>query len=348
MSEFFCKVFCSRKWLPIVAFFLMIGCSRTEYIGFNQHEQGLYPRKIIWLQIAGLSPEHHVFSKLTDSFLDKKSIFETFICQGTTWGYSPYALRSQPYLEFQRQVTGKDLFNGDCKGYREPAIWSMFAKLNNYKLAFYESGNDKKQSVIQSLGCESKYLDPMFSIVETRDPKNTQMKPYSYTDQTKYESSAIFYDEMCKENGTCSSNFYYNSMGIYKKYLSAQNKYLYILRDFKFYNLLKNKKLTEAKEYYSMLEKTLSDLIKMVDLKDTLVLVTSASAIPIEFPLEGASWKAYQEKGANVLFKNESLMSPTYAIGARAENFCGSYKTTEILERILKQNNKFKIDFDIF
>ena len=108
-----------------------------------------------------------------------------------------------------------------------------------------------------------------------------------------------------------------------------------IVRDFSFERALAQNKIGKAREILLELD-SLHFNIKKVMLnkdKETLVLVTSTAARPIEFPNQGKQWKSYEKAGKNIIYKKPSLISSAWAWGSRAENFCGFYEESQIFSR---------------
>ena len=77
-----------------------------------------------------------------------------------------------------------------------------------------------------------------------------------------------------------------------------------------------------------------------------LVMVTGAESLPIEFPIQGKEWAAFDKTGKNVIYKNPSLMSPVLARGAMAENFCGIFDEAEMLKRTIYKPERKQFNWD--
>ena len=80
---------------------------------------------------------------------------------------------------------------------------------------------------------------------------------------------------------------------------------------------------------------------------DMLLLVTSAKSKGLEFPREGQSWNAFEREGVSLGYKNSRLISPVFAVGARAENFCGIYEQPDVFARIFSDPKKQGLEFTL-
>ena len=136
--------------------------------------------------------------------------------------------------------------------------------------------------------------------------------------------------------GSCFNNALENVTKVYESVKRSSPLSIFIVRDFSYLDSLKKRKITKAREILSQLEQILAYFLNESEQgKDTLVLVTSGEAYQLEFPAMGKKWAQYEKKGRNVLYKRSSLLAPIFASGARAENFCGIYEESEIINRMI-------------
>lgn len=80
---------------------------------------------------------------------------------------------------------------------------------------------------------------------------------------------------------------------------------------------------------------------------DTLVLLTTAHALELDFPKAGKEWSNYTQKSNYLNVKNSKLISTVFAYGARAENFCGMFDQSEVLTRIFSGSKQQGLEFSI-
>ncbi len=355
--------------IGLLSLFLLYSCTYTTPVGMREHRFGDQPRKIIWLQIAGLSSEHLIFNKLTDDPAAQDSVFEKFICHGQSFDFSAYGLRSNPHINFQMQLSGSENIEGQCSDVEKKPIWSYLNELKTYRLAIYESLINEQQSLKQYTACQEEqqgqYLDavalvrsgflPPVKILDPpidRENSSEEAEPtpeeenFSHLNKERIRNAGFYRDQSC-DLRNCTFPLLENVISLYERYLSKQNKYFLLVRDFRYLDLLNSGKVNEARDYHQQIEQLLRYLIDETNPYETLILVSSGAARPINFPRQGIEWRDYQNKGRGLFMANTSLIAPSYAIGARAENFCGYYHSADFLKRIFYNNRKLKFDFDI-
>ena len=69
------------------------GCSRVRTLNLKKHEYSRIPQKIIWIQVAGLRPEHLSMIKFARGEGEKRLSIEKSNCVGTLWNYNLFDLR---------------------------------------------------------------------------------------------------------------------------------------------------------------------------------------------------------------------------------------------------------------
>ena len=156
-----------------------------------------------------------------------------------------------------------------------------------------------------------------------------------------FEQGRIYYDKSCRKKD-CFSKLAYNAKSIWDRHFSSRNQTLFIIRDFAYLKALKDKNISKARQSLTEIDKLLSYFIKLNNKnKDEILIVVSGSeSRRFEFPRQGQDWASFDEKGHHVLYRRSGLISPVYAWGSRAENFCGIYDESEILKRFLLSPSK--------
>ena len=80
---------------------------------------------------------------------------------------------------------------------------------------------------------------------------------------------------------------------------------------------------------------------------DVLVLLSGAESLNVDFPRAGREWRSYVKKARYLRVINSKLLSPVFASGARAENFCGVYDQSQLLSRIFSGSKQQGLEFSI-
>ena len=91
----------------LVIFTLLSSCAQVTSLNLKKHEFGKLPTKIIWLQVAGLQPEHIAMLKFDYPDRDTKTAFENSLCIGSAWEYNLFDIRPSAKSGFLSQITGK-------------------------------------------------------------------------------------------------------------------------------------------------------------------------------------------------------------------------------------------------
>lgn len=111
---------------------------------------------------------------------------------------------------------------------------------------------------------------------------------------------------------------------------SVATKEFVLIRDYEYLHFLQKNQLKKAQIKLEEVDQLIKSFLGK---KNQLILVTSARPYQFQFPSQGSDWKNFEKKTKT---KNISLMAPVFAFGARAENFCGLYHDSSVLEKILK------------
>ena len=102
----------------LIFLLLVSGCSGSKYLNLKKHTFSQVPKKIIWIQIAGLSEEHIAMNRFNRSNSLELSALEKFTCLGKIWNYNLFDLRPDPSVGFLSQITGSKNFSTGCQNYR--------------------------------------------------------------------------------------------------------------------------------------------------------------------------------------------------------------------------------------
>lgn len=325
------------------------GCARVQTLNMQKQFYSERPNHIIWLQVAGLSEDLLPLIKFGSLDATIKTQFEQVSCVGKAWNYNLFELRPSADKSFHSQMVGSKNVKGDCTDFEHKSVWSYLKELG-YKVSILENGADTKETLERGKNCST---NQVFNFKEDRlyrmgpelmgDARffHFQESPEAL-DQTLLPG--IYYDRSCQK-GNCYSGLYNNFKTRWQLLLKNQSKTFFLLRDFKLMAALKKKDIVEAKEILLEIERVLSEVRKNKNI-DLLLLVTAAESQALDFPLQGKEWADFEQSGKNLFFKNSTLMSPVFAYGAMAENFCGFYENAEIMQRLLLKPERKIFNWD--
>ena len=321
------------KWvISVVILSLMWGCSKVKTINLEVHDFGTKPTRIIWFQVAGFAEEHLALLRFNLANESNKMSLEKMSCNGKMWNYNLEEIRPVPEIAFLTQLTGKKNIKQNCDDFALRPVWAYLSEMG-YVTGIFEAGIDASSSLLKGRDCvNNQFFNEDVTFWSMNKATGKQDKFFHYHDKESFEEGRVYYDQSCQQ-GACYSSISSNVMSIYKRFAAQNSKLLFIVRDFSYYNALKEQKVLEASEILFELEKTLSFFMQEID-RDTLVLWTSSAALNIEFPAKGKKWEGLIKKGQNLVFHQSALMSPVFAKGPSAENFCGIYSEAELIKRL--------------
>ena len=125
--------------------------------------------------------------------------------------------------------------------------------------------------------------------------------------------------------------------------LRYEKRYAFVIKDFSAEKYLKDKNYVKWNEWITQWNQVIAYLQNSVYSEETLILVTGVAPIPLSIPKAGQDLKTWLIKSTGASTLPRSSLGKTWAMGARAENFCGLYKTEDIVSRIFWQNNNKSI-----
>ena len=290
--------------LYIVIFFLAHSCASTKYLNRIPHKYGSSIRRVIWLQIAGIDREHIALTTFPDYQELKNSPWSKFQCTGQAWRFNLYKTTPSILSEMNSQLAGKKSMNGTCSDWKAPFVWKPL-KDKSVETVFIESFNDLKDSFF-SLSCSKEYHKSLNLM---------QITPLKIRGQ----------DSVCSKK-FCSLELREKAFRLLKELHENHDDYLFIIRDTSYANFLKNRKKAMVKNFLKEISLFLDYALYLAGQSfGTLVLVSSVH--PFMYDI---SKNTFSPRG--------QLISPLWAFGAKAENFCGSFESSDILERILTVN----------
>lgn len=324
---------------------LISSCAQVTSVNLKKHQFGQQPNKIIWFQIAGLSEEHIALLKFSNPNAESLTSFEEFMCYGKTWDYSIYKLRNESYSGFLSQLTGKKNIRNTCQDYEHKPVWRYLTQ-GNYKTGVIENLSSESESLQNYKQCKdaSNYTSGTV-FWKMHKPPQGYKNFFHMNEDTDFKTDEVYYDRSCK-SGECYSLFSDNVISTYERHFSNKRNFLFLIRDFRFLNSLKIKNIQKSKAVLSELDKTIRFFqSKTKRNNDMLFIVTSAEAKGTELPLSGKQWGQFEKNGKYIHYKNGKLMGAVFAVGARAENFCGIYNQSDLLTRIFSGPKQQGLEF---
>ncbi len=310
-------------------------CSRTQTLNLEPHRFGEKGRKIVWLQIAGLSEEHLAFLKFSREDLAQKIELEKFQCLGKMWSHNYFNLRPPPDRGFFSQMVGSRDVVGSCSDLKHKPIWKILEQVQ-FKVGIVENANSGQYSLGQYFSCSDKnsfFNDISFWKMMLKPPKDKLAKSFHYQENISFVPG-VFYDKSCQSE-KCFSSFLGNVRALWDAFAKIKEPSLFIVRDFSFYEALKLGSFEKAKQKLDEISKIVEFVRNHSEKNDTTILLTTSASLLFEFPKQGKSWANFIKKGKNIIFHKSSLLSSAWVSGPGAENFCGAYGESEVLKRIL-------------
>ena len=335
-----------HKILKLLLVFAVASCAQVTSLNLQKHQFGKIPTKIIWIQVAGLSKEHISMLKYSYPTRSYTTSFENSLCVGDAWEYNLFKLRPSAYEGFLSQMTGKKNIKNTCNDFDRKPIWSYLEK-QNYRTGIFEGEATSDNSLLKSKQCkdQSGYLSG--TTFWSMNKSTINAKTFHASDRKTYTKGQVYFDKSCK-SAECFSTLSQNVETTYQNFTKNAQNFLYIVRNFKFAELIRKNKVKAAKEELNQIEKILRFFQKEASKRnDTLVLLTSSETFEVDFPKVGKQWKAYEKNGAFLKSRNTKLISPVFASGARAENFCGIYDQSQVLARIFSGAKQQGLEFSI-
>ncbi len=313
-------------------FAFLMGCSKFETLNLERHLFNKVPENVIWFQIAGLDEEHLAMLRFNLKDNNSKSSFEEAACIGKAWSYNLYNLRPGPKASFQSQISSSKNIKGTCEDFKAPPFWSG-TEDEIYQYGIFELGATAEQSYVEYSNCaENEFNKELVVWSMLPPPKEKGVRLFS---EKNYQKGRFYFDSSCKKKGVCFSSLQANVQAVWSKFSESKGKKVFIIRDYSYLNLLLKKKILEAREVLSELEKIHSLFkLKLKSKNNTLFLVTSGSPRKFEFPKKGKDWSKFERTGRKIIYRSDSLLSLVMAEGSAAENFCGIFGENEIGKRI--------------
>ncbi len=310
---------------------MIFGCTSTKTINLQKHSFNDVPKNIIWLQIAGLSPEHLAMVRFSDS----TSELEKSTCLGNMWTYNSYKLRPSAYDSFLTQLTGKTNIKNTCEDFSYKPLWH-YLNDRGFKTGVLEVGATSDETLDRAFACRENNEFKNIMLFSMAKELRGGFKKLDLLDSTPFKTGEK-YQISCE---VCEQNLFPTMNSVMQRFQEGKGYKLFILRDFSYLKYIKNGDFKNAKYFLEELSKTYKTLRER---KETLILLSSSGMAKMDLPPAGAKWLEFEKSGKNATYKTDSLLSFVLADGAGSEKFCGIYSESDLLERILiDPSKKFK------
>lgn len=332
----------------ILLLIFIIGCSTSNTINLSNHVFNIQPEKIIWIQVPGLDEDHLALLKFSMPSNQNRISFENMTCTGKMWSYNLYDLRPNPDLATLSEITGKKNVKGTCDDFKIEPIWNYLEK-SGYHTAILESGIKESYSLDQEKKCAEVSRNFLSKTILWRMTEGQmESELFHFSESRQFSAGHIYYDKSCKKEN-CFSGLWNNSQSLFTQFVKNNNRYLYLIRDFSYFEALKEKKYTLAKDKLIEIDRVINYYLELAQFdNDMLVIVSTSSPLHLEFPIDGKGWAEFDKKGSQITAKNYNLTTDVFAKGARAENFCGIFEENQLFERMLISPKKQGLQLPFF
>lgn len=310
---------------------LSVGCAQVTSLNLTKHQFGVQPRKIIWLQVAGLTKEHIALLKYDYSVESKQTSFEKFLCYGNAWEYNLYDMRPSYDASFISQLTGKANTNNSCKDYDHKPVWDYLSK-QGYKAGMFRT--EKRFSSKQKTCSQEESFHKNLTSWNMNKVKGSAVKYFHLEKEEAYLKGETYFDTSCL-TGECFNSESKNIVATFERFMKNSKRGIYIVQDESYLEALRSNNFIKAKRKLSELDLAIRYFQNYVrQNNDALLLLSTVRPLDISFPEQGVDWDSYIKKGSKIRVEESELLADIFAIGARSENFCGIYNQSDILKRI--------------
>lgn len=327
----------------ILFFIFFTSCSQRQPLGTKDHLFGRKGKHIVWIQVAGLEPEHLSLLKFDKETASSKIAFEEMECVGSKWSFNLYDLRPGANKGFLAQILGSQNIKGECRDFDRKTVWDYFSE-QGYSVGVYEGPQVKRNSLLNFKDCPTDLKPLRNTYVWSQSQGKEGELTFHYQEGTGLSAPGVYYDKSCQANG-CFVPLKTNVQKIWKGFSDKNAKSFFTLRIFSLEKALKDKNLTRAKEILKDLDELVAYYTKEAKLRSILLVISSSGSLGLELPGAGPQWAEYVKKGRHVTYRKLRTQSPVWAYGEGSENFCGIYEEQEMLTRFLWMPERDLLNF---
>jgi len=340
-----------KVYFTCYLFILLIsfGCGSSAYLNTNRHKMSQAPKNIILSQVAGLGVTHLgalKFGLQSDQEID---FSESYSCSGVLWPQNFSTMRPKTFDAMNGQIFGSKSMDGSCQDFELIPFWDRYLTKDK-QVIILEIGSDKSTSLEGKLSCEGKNILEKVTLLKMNSGKEGSGEYFDYKKRGAFKPG-VFFDRNCAlgNNKKCQSTAFENIRYVFENGFVKNKNVIFLIRDFNYQKLLKKRKFKAAFTYLQALFSALQVENFQGNIpRDLLTLVLGSSSSEIEFPKSATDWNSLIEGRSLSLFRYSGLQSLSLARGASAENFCGSFFDSEVVERIFFHAERKKSVTDFF
>lgn len=325
-----------QKIIVVSILFYIVSCARTKTINLKSHSFNSTPAGIIHLIIPGLSEEQFLF--MDEKFVSGGKSLEVnrFSCFGSIWSHNLTEISMDMNTSVISQMTGVPVSEKKCDVYQSIPIWSKL-KPFAYKSAYIEYGDSVYDEATK---CNKDFFNDIavFSSVKNSRKKET----FHYQENVGVKNGERLFDRSC-QTSECFSSLENNFYKIWEELKKSKNKYV-MMTDYTLINLIKKNRKKDFLEYMKNLNIFIAKTFDEIVDEEQNVLFILSGANSMKPVLRGSK----RRSSLNLRRFERSMVSPVWANGPQAENFCGTYSSYDIFNRFFWQSNELEIPFKEF
>lgn len=335
------------KFITISIFALVIfSCTQTTTINLKKTSFNQAPKKIIWLQLAGLDEDLISYLSYKDHEI-KKNSFENFTCFGMHWESNLFELYPPSSHVMRTLITGKENINGSCEDFSKKPFWMYLDNdgKSPYQVVVIEKSTDFQTSLLQAGSCDNKngyWQIPFLIKFDDFHKKQFSEGAFSVLQRERFKEKGVYYDSSCM--GDKCHNSLLNSLSyVVDELVRYKKNSILIVRDFSGEKLIKGKKIADWGKWLFEWNQAILYIQNTMLTSETLLLVTGVAPQLIRLPQPGQDMQKWLSNLNPTQLKDRSVYAKTWAVGARAENFCGMYKAEDHVTRLLWESEEKSI-----
>jgi hypothetical protein len=126
-----------------------------------------------------------------------------------------------------------------------------------------------------------------------------------------------------------------NVSKVWSAYKKSFSKTFFVIRHSAFKEKLLKKDILGARESLQEVISILNFYMPKAIAGEVSLVLTSGSTRSFEFPSSGKQWSKFEKTGSKVVYRRSNLLAKAWSIGPGAENFCGTFESSNILRRFI-------------
>ncbi len=310
-------------FLRALIFFFLFSCSQTIELGGNKHKVGKVPENIFWIQVPGFSQEHLALLKFTDWNPSKGEAFSSFSCLGSFWDYTLFEMRPSVSHGLNSQMSGTSFDGLNCQSFSSDPFYQKSKYVNHDKIII-EEGFSSQDSIITSLKCKSSsWLSNLVYLNRTSSMMDSNRLSF-HANNTKAMSAGIYDDKSCSQ-GECFNSLQENFISLRQRFI--KNNTILVYRNLNYVKHLNARNYKAAQNVLVEIGNFINFIKNTHSSVDSLILLTGAGTINLDFPLRGKKWG---DLNNTTKTEKRGIISPLFSYGASSELFCGIYQFQNI------------------